>query len=153
MICTELYKTNIIISIIFIHGLNGHPEYTWTYRAPRPTTNTFASLRSVFGKGPKSKRGETQAGPTSVFWPLDLLPQNSTRARIITYGHDARVLAVPNNTTIYTLSKDFLMALASLRRPGNRPIIFVAHSVGGLILKKVRTPSLVKVCTNEFSRH
>ena len=49
-------------SIIFVHGLNGHPYHTWATHKPSET-----------------------------FWPTDLLPQVLERVRILTYGYDANV--------------------------------------------------------------
>jgi hypothetical protein len=48
-----------IDSIVFIHGLNGHRERTWTDDA------------------------------TSICWPRDFLPAVVPNARILTYGYDA----------------------------------------------------------------
>jgi hypothetical protein len=81
-------------------------------------------------------------GETShVFWPEDLLPQDLPSARILTYGYDTHVrhrLQTPiNQSTILGLGQDLLHSLEPLRRGcTSRPIIFVAHSLGGILVKE-----------------
>lgn len=53
--------TNMTCSIIFIHGLTGDREDTWT------------------------------ADDASAPWPQDLLPTKLSQARILTFGYDANV--------------------------------------------------------------
>ncbi|KAF8511157.1 hypothetical protein BU17DRAFT_69772 [Hysterangium stoloniferum] len=67
-----------------------------------------------------------------------------TFARILTYGYDAYTKSAAGSST-QTLdghAESFLARLASFRRisdttevPQKRPIIFIAHSLGGIILK------------------
>lgn len=56
-------------SIIAVHGLGGHPINTWT-----------------------SKQ-------TELSWLRDLLPKHLPRARILSYGYDADVVAVLGKTS------------------------------------------------------
>ncbi|KAL1962071.1 hypothetical protein VTN77DRAFT_599 [Rasamsonia byssochlamydoides] len=101
------------IDIVFVHGLNGHPKDTWT-----------------------SKNG--------VFWPADLLPSflESQRVRILTYGYNADVTSFTDGTSkdhihhhAETLAAD-LVANRGLRNALERPIIFVCHSLGGIVVKR-----------------
>ncbi|OBT47076.1 hypothetical protein VE00_03064 [Pseudogymnoascus sp. WSF 3629] len=77
---------NAQVDIIFLHGLTGHREKTWT------------------------ATGEDEP------WPKSLLPKDLPTARIITYGYDANVVN--------------LTRVADAVR---RPIIFVTHSLRGLV--------------------
>ncbi|KAH6880024.1 hypothetical protein B0T10DRAFT_609642 [Thelonectria olida] len=98
-----------IVDIVFIHGLRGHRERTWTV-----------------------KNG-------SGFWPRDFLALEIPEARILTYGYDANIIRADSpisNSRLGEHAQNFLSALATYREKGQnneRPIIFVAHSLGGLV--------------------
>lgn len=118
---------NLLFSIIAIHGLDGHPEESWT-----------------------AENGK--------LWLRDFLPKVIPQARIMTYGYDAYTHGRKelNDESVYNIARNMLARLASERqrtdvshdRPvntwllipkktENRPIIFIAHSLGGLVLKEV----------------
>ncbi|KIM79568.1 hypothetical protein PILCRDRAFT_74296, partial [Piloderma croceum F 1598] len=99
-------------SIVAIHGLDGHLEKSWT-------------------------------ADNGMLWLRDLLPKELRHARILTYGYDSYTRGRDRlaNESIHDLANDLLSSLATRRRISNtewRPIIFVAHSLGGIILKSVR---------------
>ncbi|KAG8358018.1 hypothetical protein FVEN_g3950 [Fusarium venenatum] len=98
-----------IVDIIFVHGLTGHREKTW--------------------------RAKTADKP----WHETLLPTKVPNARILTFGYDAYVTnwkSVMSQSTIGNHSMNLLTAVATFREnddTNNRPIIFVCHSLGGLV--------------------
>jgi hypothetical protein len=99
-----------IVDIVFVHGLTGDRRRTWTH----PDTLTF--------------------------WPKDLLSTHVPKARILTFGYDAYIIRRQGQVSTNRLadhSLDLLNALASSRQDKNHglPIIFVAHSLGGLVCK------------------
>ncbi|EON65773.1 hypothetical protein W97_05012 [Coniosporium apollinis CBS 100218] len=102
------------IDIIFIHGLTGNRESTWTRKS----------------------------GKHRCFWPEDLLPTDIENARIATWGYDADVIRktpfrVVSTNTLQQHADSLCTDLANLRAHGTRtrPIIFVVHSLGGLVCK------------------
>ena len=101
------------IDICFVHGLGGDPQTTWTLG--------------------------------NVFWPKDLLPYDIPKARILTFGYKAEILSFsshPKKNAIEEYAKHLNTQLFSLRSETTtleRPIIFVAHSLGGLVCAKVWT--------------
>jgi hypothetical protein len=104
-------------SIIFIHGLTGNRHDTWTKNV--------------------GKRNE-------CFWPQDLLAEDIPNARIATWGYDADIVhglpfhAVSTNT-LQQHSGNLCGHLANLRSASEHrhPIIFIVHSLGGLVCKSV----------------
>lgn len=99
------------VDICFVHGLTGDRISTWVPNG--------------------------QSAP----WPTTLLPPRLAKARILTYGYDAYVVRknVASSNRLIDHATNLLTDLSSDRAQCNastRPIIFVAHSLGGLICKK-----------------
>lgn len=100
------------VDICFVHGLTGDRESTWTARG--------------------------QSAP----WPKSLLPQRlSGGVRVLTYGYDAYIVrrGVAGSNRLIDHATNLLHDLAIDRSSSNasaRPLIFVAHSLGGLVCKK-----------------
>ncbi|KAH8704539.1 Alpha/Beta hydrolase protein [Phaeosphaeriaceae sp. PMI808] len=106
------------IDIVFIHGLGGDRARTWTWE----------------GDGRKH------------FWPKDLLPQACPTARILSFSYNAEFAHffpfygpkfMLEQLTINDYSTALFQSLIGL----HRPVIFVCHSLGGL------------VCANALSRY
>ncbi|KAL8995955.1 MAG: hypothetical protein Q9169_004428 [Polycauliona sp. 2 TL-2023] len=77
-----------------------------------------------------------------MYWPKHLLPQNLPSARVFTYGYDTKVrhaLGAPiSRTAVYDIASDFLGVLEAERRPHPaRPLMFIAHSLGGIVVKEM----------------
>ncbi|RGP80658.1 hypothetical protein FLONG3_1262 [Fusarium longipes] len=102
------------VDIVLVHGLNGEPETTWT-----------------------AKNG--------TFWPLDLLPTalRNAHANILVYGYNADVYSKGHDRTA---SSNFILEhaqtlVASLtfhrqsEETHRNPIIWVCHSLGGILVK------------------
>ncbi|EXJ84917.1 hypothetical protein A1O3_05592 [Capronia epimyces CBS 606.96] len=112
---TEVYTASEpLVDVVFVHGLNGHPRDTWSTTKP------------------------------DVFWPADLLPAalEEQRPRILTYGYDATVAAFTDGVSkdkIHDHAEHLasrLVANRALNKAQERPIIFVCHSLGGLVVKR-----------------
>ncbi|KAK4216771.1 hypothetical protein QBC37DRAFT_480297 [Rhypophila decipiens] len=130
-----------IVDILFVHGFDGHPFKTWAKDSPK--------------------------GLAPCFWPADLLPRDCPDAQILVYGYDRGISQFPTKDvdrsdifshandrlfsmsrpgtdsgkyTVYSHGKDLLSSL-SRSRDSNRPLIFVAHGLGGLIVKEMLTRS------------
>ncbi|KAH8748169.1 Alpha/Beta hydrolase protein [Hyaloscypha sp. PMI_1271] len=103
------------VDIVFVHGLNGDRLATWT----------------------KDK----------ICWPRDLLKDDIPSSRIMSWGYDANVmnfLDVAGQSSVAALALQLLEDLARRRRTAEemqRPIIFVVHSLGGLVVKDALTQS------------
>jgi hypothetical protein len=84
-----------------------------------------------------------------VYWPLDLLPRSCPNARISVWGYhtlvaDGQPLRLQND--VFAHARELLLDLADAREATNttnRPIIFIAHSTGGILVKEVNTAKLL----------
>ena len=81
----------------------------------------------------------------TTLWPKELLPKKIPRARILTFGYDADVYHFwskpASDNTIKNHGDNLTASLVGLRHgkeeTATRPIIFVAHSLGGLVCAEV----------------
>lgn len=74
--------------------------------------------------------------------PYDLTGENNGRAmaRVMTYGYDSIIAQSENIQNLEDLATSFHTSLLALgSAPTTRPLILVAHSLGGLIVKQVST--------------
>lgn len=78
---------------------------------------------------------------TGVLWPKDLIPQVLPQVRVLSFGYPADVYNNPSIAFIRDHARNFLDHLND-GRPDTvreRPIVLVAHSLGGLVVKQVST--------------
>ncbi|CAH0050345.1 unnamed protein product [Clonostachys solani] len=100
----------------------------------RQSSETHALETHVHAQG--SQNGESSC----VFWPRDLLPSGCPKARVLVFGYDSKVTkytsGATNQNSLHSHSKDLLFALMR-ERPAGRRLIFVAHSLGGIVVKEM----------------
>lgn len=102
---------NATVDICFVHGLTGNMYSTWTAEGQFET------------------------------WPKTLLAPELKSARILTFGYDAYVLGQPvaSRNRLIDHATDLITDLTNKRACNNastRALIFVAHSLGGLVCKR-----------------
>lgn len=100
--------TNAVVDVCFIHGLTGDSFTTWT--------------------------AANQQKP----WPEAFLPQGLKQANILTFGYPTEGIKRQQNSlmTLEGHAKDLYQDLATFRAGSSLPLLFVAHSLGGLVLQK-----------------
>lgn len=100
-------------SLVLVHGFGGDVIDTWTS---------------------KSLKG-------NIFWPEKLLLQKQPRTRIFSFGYDAGELAF---STIRDNARTMLAYLNGRREDfcNDRPIVFLGHCLGGLIVRQVSKNSV-----------
>ncbi|OKL64272.1 hypothetical protein UA08_00936 [Talaromyces atroroseus] len=118
-------------SIILVHGLFGDAYKTWTARVSD-------TLRAQDHTQPRNEDG--------VFWPRDLLPDVIKDANVFTWGYNADIdslFTAASQNTVKQYAENLLADIADrLEAAEPKPtaprfIIFVTHSLGGLIVKDV----------------
>ncbi|KAJ5502878.1 hypothetical protein N7463_005752 [Penicillium fimorum] len=101
--------SNADLDIVFVHGLTDNREKTWTHE-------------------------------NGTLWPRDLLAKDLSKARIMTFGYDINIFnftSITFSDRIYDHSQSLAYAIVSQRIDcSSRPIIYIAHSLGGLICQQ-----------------
>ncbi|KAK5713276.1 hypothetical protein LTR17_017691 [Elasticomyces elasticus] len=88
--------------------------------------------------------GSFRSADGTFVWLRDALPSDVPQARILTYGYDTTPVKNQSKETIHDLAAAFLDRLDSFRRATGterRPVCFLVHSLGGLVLKEALTIS------------
>ncbi|KAH0544281.1 hypothetical protein FGG08_001544 [Glutinoglossum americanum] len=106
----------LLADIIAIHGLNGDRKDTWTH----PTTGAF--------------------------WLKDFLPLDVPGVRIMTFGYNATAAFGNSISDFKDHAIDLLGSLVDKRQKDDevqRPLVFIAHSLGGIIVKQALTSARI----------
>jgi protein SERAC1 len=99
-----------VASIVAVHGLGGDWEDTWT----------------------DDKSGR--------MWLRDFVPQQLPSARVWSFGYDSAYSLSKSETDIDDAARSLIDGLDGERQhklAKRRPIIFIAHSLGGIVVKRV----------------
>ncbi|KAM0804114.1 hypothetical protein BDR22DRAFT_800435 [Usnea florida] len=113
---TTLYEPSgpAIADLVFVHGLGGGSRSTWTH-----------------------------SSDTSLFWPQEWLPTDAgfRHVRIHSFGYNSN-WKKESVLNIHDFSKALLGSLSdcpTIPRDSTTPIVFIGHSMGGLVIKKAYT--------------
>jgi curved DNA-binding protein CbpA len=103
-------QENILVDIVAVHGLGAIPDITWKERS------------------------------TGINWLSheDMLPSATPHARILRFGYDSLWMGkTPIRTSLSTIAYKLLLCL-SMSRMGDlqRPLIFIGHCFGGLVIQR-----------------
>ena len=94
------------VDVVAIHGLDGSPWGTWTHK-------------------------------DGTFWLRDMLPKDIPGARIFTYSYPSQLLWSRSEAALMEYTQTLLENLRNQRRnQQRRPIIYLAHSLGGIVCKE-----------------
>lgn len=109
------------VDIIAIHGLNGHWRKTWTEKTSFINWLSNASC----------------------------LPKDIPNARVLSFGYNSKSYFSRSDADIQDFASELLAAIKSNRRSNlekQRPIVFVCHSLGGLVFKQARAHKCTHNC-------
>jgi hypothetical protein len=77
-----------------------------------------------------------------VFWPRDLLKDEFPNARILTFDYNLGPSSLLTKGRVLLEAKTLIRDIERLSQDtsSQRPLVFCAHSFGGLLLKSVSNP-------------
>jgi pimeloyl-ACP methyl ester carboxylesterase len=100
-------KADTTVDVVFVHGLGGNDRTTWQIEAD-----------------------------ASTFWP-SWIDQDLPRAIVSSLGYQASASNWLGHTMPIVDRATNLLDALTLRGIGQRPVIFVAHSLGGILVKQL----------------
>ncbi|CAI6340753.1 unnamed protein product [Periconia digitata] len=116
-----LSSSSVKATIVAVHGFDGHYTRTWT---------------------------NLEADPP-FFWIRDGLGKDLPQCRLLTYAYDASIMPTPENPRhpLFEHATNLHRALKThLEKEENaRPIIFISHNMGGILVKQVLVESAMSV--------
>ncbi|CAH0057966.1 unnamed protein product [Clonostachys solani] len=104
--------------------------------------STRLDIFAVHGLNPRSRDDTEHAWNTwrnrasGRLWLRDDLPQSTPDARIFIYEYNATAVYGKDKSTFVDKSNELLEAVRAERDDEERPILFLAHSMGGLLVKQ-----------------
>jgi hypothetical protein len=128
-----------------------------SYECPKPSNGSWRVDKDFIGFTPLSDPDDANVDIVAVtglgghalgsfrsadgmsVWLRDFAPEDIPQARFITYGYDTAVVASDSNQGIRELAHTLLDELTEFRRSTQtqqRSLLFVCHSLGGVVLKE-----------------
>lgn len=100
------------IDVVFVHGLMGDPRTTWEFT------------------------GNNAGDEYHVFWPQDLA-EDLPLAKVWTVGYDSSPTKWKGKNIPLIDRAGSLLDLLDAHEIGARPVVFITHSLGGLLTKAI----------------
>lgn len=103
-----------LTDVVAFHGLNGHYEKTWT---------------------------AVQDNGTPINWIRELVPKldEGSKARVMSFSYNSSVQSSKSTSDVFVFADQLLEHLLAQRGTSGEakgPIIFICHSLGGLVVKQ-----------------
>ncbi|KAF5955721.1 hypothetical protein HYC85_008577 [Camellia sinensis] len=136
------------LDVVFVHGLRGGPFKTWRLAEDKAST-----------KSGLVEKIDEEAGKQGTFWPGEWLSVDLPHARMFSLKYKAfkiwspyafSVVVLVTNLTQWSGATLPLQEVSSMLLEklvaagiGSRPVVFVTHSMGGLVVKQMLSQAKV----------
>ncbi|OMO79020.1 Armadillo-type [Corchorus capsularis] len=114
------------MDIVFVHGLRGGPYKTW--RIAEDKTSTKSGL---------VEKIDEEAGKLGTFWPGEWLSADFPPARLFSLKYKTNLTQWSGASLPLQEVSSILLKKLVAAGIGNRPVVFVTHSMGGLVVKQI----------------
>lgn len=103
-----------------------------------PTTNIYGiSIIAVTGLSGHAYGSWKSPDQADVMWLRDMLPLDFPASRILSWGYYSSIKDAKTTTSIADIARNLLHDIQVIQIV-KRPLIFFGHSLGRLVIKKVR---------------
>ncbi|PIA56384.1 hypothetical protein AQUCO_00700597v1 [Aquilegia coerulea] len=117
-----------LVDIVFIHGLRGGPFKTWRVADDKFSTTSKSGL---------VEKIDQEAGKQGTFWPREWLAADFPYARLFTVKYKTNLTQWSGASLPLQEVSSMLLRKLVAAGIGNRPVVFVTHSMGGLVVKQM----------------
>ncbi|XP_027940406.1 uncharacterized protein LOC114194412 isoform X3 [Vigna unguiculata] len=114
------------LDIVFVHGLRGGPYKTW--RIAEEKSSTASHL---------VEKVDEEAGKLGTFWPGEWLSSDFPEARLFTLKYKTNLTQWSGASLPLQEVSSMLLEKLVAAGIGDRPVVFVTHSLGGLVVKQI----------------
>ncbi|KAK3150686.1 hypothetical protein QOZ80_3AG0236350 [Eleusine coracana subsp. coracana] len=120
-------RTAPLMDVVFVHGLRGGPFNSWRIADDKSSTTKAGLVESI----------DEDAGKEGTCWPREWLAADFPQARFFTVKYKTNLTQWTGaSLPLQEVSSMLLRKLVSAGI-GSRPVIFVTHSMGGLVVKQL----------------
>ncbi|EEF52448.1 ribonuclease p/mrp subunit, putative [Ricinus communis] len=129
------------LDVVFIHGLRGGPYKTWRLSEDKVST-----------KSGLVEKIDEEAGKLGTFWPAEWLSTDLPQVRMFTLKYKTNLTQWSGATLPLQEVSSMMLEKLVAAGIGNRPVVFVTHSMGGLVVKqmlyKAKTENIKNLVNN-----
>ncbi|XP_057470207.1 uncharacterized protein LOC130759118 isoform X2 [Actinidia eriantha] len=125
---TQSYSKSDVpsLDVVFVHGLRGGPFKTWRLSEDKSST-----------KSGLVEKIDEEAGKHGTFWPGEWLSADFPHARLFTLKYKTNLTQWSGATLPLQEVSSMILEKLVAAGIGNRPVVFVTHSMGGLVVKQM----------------
>nr|XP_043614397.1 uncharacterized protein LOC122586477 [Erigeron canadensis] len=114
------------LDVVFVHGLRGGPFKSWR----------LSECKSSSKSGLVEKIDE-EAGKQGTFWPAEWLSSDFPQARLFSLKYKTNLTQWSGSSLPLQEVSSMLLEKLITAGIGDRPVVFVTHSMGGLVVKQM----------------
>ncbi|KAI9892827.1 MAG: hypothetical protein M1814_000986 [Vezdaea aestivalis] len=137
-------REKISADIVFVHGLASNPDTAWRRKLSLDAGEAKAQHKSgpeVHTDKERSQQPDVQASDEAYgqSWVQDFLPEENLNSRILVFKHNTAWEIHALSKSLQNHGDDLVQYLETKRttpEEKSRPLFFIGHSFGGLIIKQ-----------------
>ncbi|XP_075082289.1 uncharacterized protein LOC107779561 isoform X2 [Nicotiana tabacum] len=114
------------VDVVFIHGLRGGPFKTWRLSDDKSST-----------KSGLVEKIDEEAGREGTFWPGEWLASDFPHARLFSLKYKTNLTQWSGASLPLQEVSAMLLEKLVAAGIGDRPVVFISHSMGGLVVKQM----------------
>ncbi|KAF5747063.1 hypothetical protein HS088_TW06G01241 [Tripterygium wilfordii] len=114
------------LDVVFVHGLRGGPYKTWRMAEDKSST-----------KSGLVEKIDQEAGKQGTFWPGEWLSADFPPARMFSLKYKTNLTQWSGASLPLQEVSSMLLQKLVAAGIGDRPVVFITHSMGGLVVKQM----------------